>query len=138
MFKYFQSLLKLAKIRFEIENCQDIYFLQNILNTFMKAEGKRFQNTGSNKYVTPKPLRRPLIVSRLPQFSEAIHEQIKIIREKHDAKLSKVRIIKERPQGSCPVVGKFASPEHRDNFFQKNEALFLTHPKYIPGVDFTR
>ena len=138
MFKYFQSLCKLANIRFEIENCQDIYFLQNILNAFMKAEGKRFQNIGSSKYVTPKPLGRPLIVSRLPQFSEIIHERMMIVREKHDANLSKVRVIKERPQGSSPVVGKFASPEHRDNFFQKNEALFLTHPKYIPGVDFTR
>ena len=35
----------------------------------MKAEGKRFLYNNSDIFVVPKPLGKPLIASKLPQFS---------------------------------------------------------------------
>lgn len=134
MLKYILGLLKLYKIRFDVENCQNLYFLQHILGLFLNAEGKRICYENSDKFIVAKPLGKPWIISRLPQFSERINEQIKKVRLLHDSKLSTLRIYKEKQPQFTPEVGKFAS--NKDSFFQNNEALLMTYPEYISDIDF--
>ena len=125
---YILGFLKLNKIHFDIENCQDIYFFQSLLDMFMRAENKKFEYVDFNKFVTSKPFSKPLIIAQLPQFSERIHEQIKKVRTKQDSKLSTKRIFKEEQPIAKPELGKFASNK-KDSFFENNEALFLTLPE---------
>lgn len=136
MIKYFQGVFRLIKNRTAIKDCQDIYFLEGVLKIFMQAEGKRFIFEKTSKYVIPKPLGKPFIISKLPQFSESICQQIHNIRTFHDLKIPKAECLKECTH-ALPEIRKFVfSYTHNDDFFKKNIALFLTFPDYIPEIDF--
>ena len=109
MITYLKGLWRLWKIRFDIRACQDIYFLRRTLEYFMHAEGKYMSGHGSSCFIASLPLGRPLIVSRLPQFSEILHDQIQNLRQMHDSRLATYRLVYE-PQlkkadtpGSCSV-----------------------------------
>ncbi|WP_045217348.1 hypothetical protein [Desulfonatronovibrio magnus] len=136
MINYIRGLYRLRKIKFNIRQCRDMYYLQGVLTSFLKAEGKELRSLDTGKVVSPLPLVKRRIVSRLPQFSEAIHQQIMAIRAEHDAKLSKERVTRKKNHkepariefDESVLAGKCASLKY-------NHALILTCPGKIPGMD---
>ncbi len=134
MLKYIQGLWRLRRIRFNLQACEDIHYLRGSLKLFLMAEGKEVRGWGPEQRVAPLPLARSPIVSRLPQFSEILHERIQEIRAKHDSKLSQERIITwELGLSSTPRPALLSL--EKDAFFRNNEAILLTHPKHIPEMD---
>ncbi len=136
MINYIRGLCRLRKISFNIQECQDEYYLKYALSAFLKAEGKEVRSLNTGQTVIPLPMVKRRIVSKLPQFSEAIHRQMLVIRAGHDAKLSKERVISKKYQTSperiefdeLVLAGKNASLKY-------NHALILTCPGKIPGMD---
>ena len=136
MVNYIRGLFRLRKIRFNIRKCRDVYYLQGVLTSFLKAEGKELRSLDTGQVVSPLPLVKRRIVSKMPQFSEAIHQQILAIRAEHDAKLSKERVKRKKYQSrperiefdESVLTGKNASLKY-------NHALLLTSPGKIPGMD---
>lgn len=136
MINYIRGLYRLRKIRFNIRKCRDMYYLQGVLTSFLKAEGKELRSLDTGQVVSPLPLVKRRIVSKMPQFSESIHQQILEIRAEHDAKLSKERG-KRKKYHSRPERIEFEESvlAGRGAFLKYNHALILTCPGKIPGMD---
>ncbi len=136
MINYIRGLYRLRKIRFNIQECKDEYCLKNALSAFLQAEGKEVRSLNTVQVVSCLPMVKRRVVSKLPQFSEAIHQQILALRAEHDAKLSKERVISKKHQArperiefdESVLAGKGASLKY-------NHALLLTCPGNIPGMD---
>ena len=141
MLKYIKGLYRLWRIRFDIQGCECIYYLWGTLNLFLQAEGKLMQGLGPEhdvwkRKVCSHPIAKRPVVSRLPQFSEALHERIQELRIMHDSKFSTKRIIKPRPEFPPPIPSLLSL--EKDSFFRNNEALLLTYPGPIPEMDFQK
>ncbi len=135
MINYIRGLCRLRKIRFNIQKCKDLYYLQGVLSSFLRAEGKEVRSLDNGQAVIPLPMVKRRIVSKLPQFSEAIHHQILAIRAEHNAKLSRTRVISKKHQ---PLPERISFDERvlgKDTFLKYNHALILTCPGKIPGMD---
>lgn len=136
MINYIRGLCRLRRISFNIQKCKDEYYLQSVLSSFLKAEGKEVRSLGNVQTVTALPWSKRRIVSKLPQFSEAIHQQIIAIRAEHDSNLSRERVIRKKYQSrperiefdESVLTGRGASLKY-------NHALLLTCPGKIPGLD---
>jgi hypothetical protein len=135
MLQYMKGCWKLWKIGFDLQSCDDVYLLQGALKYFLYAERKEIQEAEQASIVEPKYLRRPRIIQRLPQFSEAVHARIREIRVLQDSKLSGIRPVSKKK----PLAPKenFDAPRFRPDgsFLRNNEALFLTFTGNIPGID---
>lgn len=135
MWKYLRCLALIRKIGFSASTCSNIYHLQILLPLFMEAEGKVFTEENGKRIIQAKPLGSTWVVSRLPQFSEVIHERIQKLREHYDAKLSRERVLPKH-QAFLQKQTRFEPLSlSKDGFFEHNEALFLTYAGEIPGVD---
>uniref|UniRef100_UPI0025C07A9D hypothetical protein n=1 Tax=Desulfonatronospira sp. TaxID=1962951 RepID=UPI0025C07A9D len=131
-----RGLCRLRRIRFNIKECKDEYCLLSVLSAFLKAEGKEVRSLDTGQAVLPLPMAKRGIVSRLPQFSEAIHQQIMVIRAEHEAKLSRERVISKKHQDRPDKVEFDESVlAQKGAFLEYNHALILTCPGKIPGMD---
>ncbi len=135
MIRYIKGLRSLWKIRFRINECQNMYFLQHALSIFLQAEGKELKVSDDQITVTAMPMARRLIVSRLPQFSEEIYKQISSIKALHDSKLSRVRVLKSKSRDPAERISFDELGHEKDSFLKQNHALLLTYPGKIPGLD---
>ena len=64
----------------------------------LKAEGKEVRSLDTGQTVFPLPMVKRRMFSKLTQFSEAIHQQIMVIRAEHEAKLYRERLISKKHQ----------------------------------------
>lgn len=136
MVDYIRGLCRLRKISFKIQECKDEYYLKSVLSSFLKAEGKEVRSLDTGQAVLPLPMAKRGIVSRLPQFSEAIHQQIMVIRAEHEAKLSRVRVISKKHQDRpCRVEFDESVLDRKGAFLEYNHALLLTCTGKIPGME---
>lgn len=136
LYYYFKGIYRLFKISFAIQDCEEIYFLQDTMKLFMRAENKTFQygSRGNDFELYPRTIMRPRIISRLPQFSEALHYRIQELRAEQDSQLSKYRVYKKKAVMSPKQRHSLLSLDEK-SFFSNNEALLLTYPGHISGLD---
>lgn len=136
MLHYLKGLCRLCRIGFAIQGCENIYYLQGTLKLFLCAENKTFQYESRDNECAPslRTITQPWIVSRLPQFSEALHERIRELRAEQEVQLSKYRVLRKK-RVLVPCRGRSLLSLDQEAFFRNNEALLLTYPDHISGLD---